>query len=153
VSIKVARIFNTYGPRMDIADGRVVSNFIVQALRGDNITIFGDGSQTRSFCYVDDLIDGFLALMATEQHVTGPINLGNPHEFTMSELAERVVAKTGSASAIEYLPLPEDDPRQRQPNISRANKELGWQPRIDLDEGLNATIAYFAAVLESPLSQ
>ena len=153
VSIKVARIFNTYGPRMDIADGRVVSNFIVQALRGDNITIYGDGSQTRSFCYVDDLIDGFLALMATEQHVTGPINLGNPHEFTMSELAERVVAKTGSASAIEYLPLPEDDPRQRQPNISRANKELGWQPRIDLDEGLNATIAYFAAVLESPLSQ
>lgn len=147
VQIKVARIFNTYGPRMDVADGRVVSNFIVQALRGDNITIYGDGSQTRSFCYVDDLITGFVYLMSTEDSVTGPINLGNPTEFTVSQLAELVIAKTGSRSTIEYLPLPEDDPRQRQPNIARAERELGWTPKIDLDAGLEATIAYFAEAL------
>jgi UDP-glucuronate decarboxylase len=143
--IKVARIFNTYGPRMHPADGRVVSNFIIQALRGEPITIYGDGSQTRSFCYVDDLIEGFLRLMATGDEVTGPINIGNPGEFSMRELAEKVVSITGSRSEISYLPLPQDDPRQRQPDITRARNTLGWQPSVVLDEGLAKTVEYFRA--------
>jgi UDP-glucuronate decarboxylase len=143
--IKVARIFNTYGPRMHPADGRVVSNFITQALKGEPITIYGDGSQTRSFCYVDDLVDGFLRLMATGDEVTGPINLGNPGEFSMTELAEKVVAITGSTSGISYLPLPQDDPRQRQPDIRQAGTVLGWNPEILLDQGLARTIDYFRA--------
>ena len=143
--VKVARIFNTYGPRMHPADGRVVSNFIIQALRGEPITIYGDGSQTRSFCYVDDLIEGFLRLMATEDDVTGPVNIGNPGEFSMKELAEKVIAITGSASAISYLPLPQDDPRQRQPDIARARDRLGWQPTVALDDGLARTVEYFRA--------
>lgn len=147
LSIKVARIFNTYGPRMDANDGRVVSNFIVQALKGEDITIYGDGSQTRSFCFVDDLITGFIALMETPHEVTGPINIGNPGEFTIKELADKVVAKTGSTSTITYLPLPSDDPLQRQPNIDKARSVLAWEPRIDLDAGLDATIAYFATCL------
>ena len=141
--IKVARIFNTYGPRMHPADGRVVSNFIVQALQGNPITIYGDGSQTRSFCYVDDLIDGFLAFMDAEDAFTGPLNLGNPVEFTISELAEAVIRLTGSRSKIVKEPLPQDDPRQRQPDINKAESKLGWNPRIPLEEGLKATIAYF----------
>ena len=147
MSIKVARIFNTYGPRMDSADGRVVSNFIVQALRGEDITIYGDGSQTRSFCYVDDLISGFVALMDTPHEVTGPINLGNPDEFTITELAELVVAKTGSSSQISYLPLPSDDPQQRQPDITQAKAVLNWTPSVKLAEGLDATIDYFRGAL------
>ena len=147
--IKVARIFNTYGPRMDSADGRVVSNFIVQALRGENITIYGDGSQTRSFCYVDDLITGFVSLMDTPHEITGPINIGNPHEFTMLRLAELVLEKTGATSKIEYLPLPEDDPRQRQPDIRQAQNILGWNPEVQLSQGLDATIDYFRAVVAS----
>lgn len=143
LQIKVARIFNTYGPRMHPADGRVVSNFIVQALRGEPITIYGDGSQTRSFCYVDDLIEGFLRLMATRDDVTGPINIGNPGEFSMKELAEKVVAIIGSESEISYLPLPQDDPRQRQPDIRQANEKLGWNPNVALDQGLEKTIEYF----------
>ena len=145
VKIKVARIFNTYGPRMHPRDGRVVSNFITQALAGEDITIYGDGSQTRSFCYVDDLIDGFLKLMASENSVTGPFNLGNPGEFTMLELAEQVLKLTGSASAIRHFPLPADDPRQRQPDITRARDVLGWTPAVALDRGLKNTIAYFTA--------
>ena len=141
--IKVARIFNTYGPRMLPNDGRVVSNFIVQALRGNDITIFGDGSQTRSFCYVDDLVDGLIRLMESDEDVTGPINLGNPGEFSIKELAERVVTMTGSRSKIVYEPLPQDDPTQRQPDISRARKSLGWEPVVALDEGLPRTIEYF----------
>jgi UDP-glucuronate decarboxylase len=141
--IKVARIFNTYGPRMHPADGRVVSNFIVQALQGNPITIYGDGSQTRSFCYVDDLIDGFIAFMETEDACTGPLNLGNPVEFTIGELAETVIRLTGSRSKIITEPLPQDDPRQRQPDIGRAANKLGWKPRVPLEEGLKATIAYF----------
>jgi UDP-glucuronate decarboxylase len=147
VSIKVARIFNTYGPRMHPNDGRVVSNFIVQALSGEPITLYGDGRQSRSFCYVDDLIDGFLALMDSDAAVTGPINLGNPDEFTMAELAHKVIALTGSASEIVYRPLPPDDPRQRQPDISRARVALGWEPKIKLDQGLEKTIAYFRDLL------
>lgn len=143
LGIKVARIFNTYGPRMHPSDGRVVSNFIIQALKGENITIYGDGSQTRSFCYVDDLVEGFLRLMATEHEVTGPINLGNPGEFSMLELAEKVIAITGSRSKITHLPLPQDDPRQRQPNIDRAKEQLGWEPKVPLEEGLRHTIEYF----------
>ena len=143
IPIKVARIFNTYGPNMHIDDGRVVSNFIVQALRGESITIYGEGEQTRSFCYVDDLIEGFLRLMATEHDVTGPVNLGNPGEFTIKELAEKVLAMTGSASELVYEPLPEDDPLQRQPDISRAKDALGWEPTVTLDEGLVKTIEYF----------
>ena len=143
VRIKVARIFNTYGPRMHHADGRVVSNFIVQALKGEPITLYGNGEQTRSFCYVDDLIDGFLKLMASPRDVTGPVNLGNPNEFTMRELADKVIAATGSESAVEHRPLPQDDPRQRQPDISLARKLLGWQPKVELDEGLSRTIAFF----------
>jgi UDP-glucuronate decarboxylase len=147
LDIKVARIFNTYGPRMHPNDGRVVSNFIVQALRGEPITIYGEGRQTRSFCYVDDLIDGFLALMATGPGFTGPVNLGNPGEFTIRELAERVIDLTGSSSALVFMPLPEDDPLQRQPDITLAREKLGWSPKIQLEEGLRKTIAYFECQL------
>ena len=143
LDIKVARIFNTYGPRMHPNDGRVVSNFIVQALSGESITIYGDGKQTRSFCYVDDLISGFLALMDTETGFTGPVNLGNPHEFSMLELAEKVIALTGSSSKIIHHPLPQDDPLQRQPDISLAQKQMKWAPAVELDEGLQQTIDYF----------
>jgi len=145
--IKVARIFNTYGPRMHPNDGRVVSNFIVQALRGVPITIYGDGSQTRSFCYVDDLIEGFVRLMATDDAFTGPVNLGNPGEFTMLELAEKAIALTGSTSEIVFKPLPEDDPRQRQPDLALAKGKLGWEPTVALEQGLEKTIAYFEALL------
>lgn len=143
LEIKVARIFNTYGPRMHHADGRVVSNFIMQALRNEPLTIFGDGDQTRSFCYVDDLIDGILRLMDTDDEVTGPINLGNPGEFTIRELAEKTIALTGSSSELCFRDLPTDDPRQRQPDISYAKEALDWQPEVSLDEGLARTIGYF----------
>lgn len=148
LEIKVARIFNTYGPRMHHADGRVVSNFIVQALQGEPITIYGDGSQTRSFCYVDDLVEGFIRLMDTDASVTGPVNLGNPGEFTIKELAEQVVAMTGSRSEITYLDLPQDDPKQRQPDISLAKSMLDWEPTIQLDRGLSYTIDYFRTRLQ-----
>ena len=141
--IKVARIFNTYGPNMHPNDGRVVSNFVVQALRDQNLTIYGDGAQTRSFCYVDDLVEGIIRLMATEESVTGPVNLGNPVEFTIRQLAEQVIKLTGSKSRIEEHPLPADDPRQRQPDISRARELLDWEPAVPLVEGLQQTIAYF----------
>jgi UDP-glucuronate decarboxylase len=147
LDIKVARIFNTYGPRMHPNDGRVVSNFIVQALRGEPITIYGEGQQTRSFCYVDDLVEGFLRLMDTEPGFTGPVNLGNPVEFTIRQLAERVIALTGSSSVLVTMPLPADDPTQRKPDISLATSKLGWQPGVQLDEGLSRTIAYFDALL------
>jgi len=147
LQIKVARIFNTYGPRMHPNDGRVVSNFIVQALNGKPITIYGDGKQTRSFCYVDDLIAAFLALMATPADITGPINLGNPNEFTIAELAEKVIALTGSKSRIAYKPLPADDPVQRQPDIALARQRLAWEPNTQLDEGLKKTIEYFDKTL------
>jgi len=147
LNIRVARIFNTYGPRMHPNDGRVVSNFIVQALQGRSITIFGDGSQTRSFCYVDDLIRGFIALMDAPDSVTGPINLGNPGEFTIKQLAEIVVEMTGSRSQIEYRPLPQDDPTQRCPDITKARDHLGWQPAIPLRQGLEKTIAFFDELL------
>lgn len=143
IDIKVVRIFNTYGPRMHPRDGRVVSNFIMQALAGEDITIYGDGSQTRSFCYVDDLIEGFLRMMASDKHVTGPINLGNPGEFTMIELAELVIRTTGSKSKLKHLPLPADDPRQRRPDITRAHETLGWEPKVPLAEGLRHTVDYF----------
>jgi UDP-glucuronate decarboxylase len=143
VDIKVARIFNTYGPRMHPNDGRVVSNFIVQALHGDDITIFGDGQQTRSFCYVDDLIDGMLLLMAAPTGVTGPINIGNPSEYTMLELAEHVIRLTQSSSKLVFEPLPADDPRQRQPDITLAKNVLGWRPKVSLEDGLRETIKYF----------
>ena len=143
LQIKVARIFNTYGPRMHVADGRVVSNFIVQALRGEPITLYGDGKQTRSFCYVDDLVDGLVRMMDSGDEVTGPINLGNPSEFSMAELAGLIIAATGSQSEIVHAPLPADDPRQRQPDISRARELLGWQPTIKLEEGLERTIDDF----------
>ena len=146
IEIKVARIFNTYGPRMLPDDGRVVSNFIMQALQGKNITIYGDGSQSRSFCYVDDLVDVLIRLMNSNEKLTGPLNLGNPGEFTIRELAEKVVAMVGSDSMIKYAPLPEDDPTQRQPDITRAKAELGWNPGITLDEGLIPTIDYFRAL-------
>lgn len=146
VDIRVVRIFNTYGPRMNAEDGRVVSNFIVQALRGEDITVYGDGSQTRSFCYVDDLVEGFLRMMAKEDF-TGPVNLGNPGEFTILELAEQVIQKIGSRSRIVHRPLPQDDPLQRRPDISLAESELGWRPAIPLSEGLDRTIAYFRTVL------
>jgi UDP-glucuronate decarboxylase len=145
--IKIARIFNTYGPRMHPNDGRVVSNFIVQALKGHNITIYGDGSQTRSFCYVDDLIEGFLRLMNTPNEVTGPVNLGNPGEFTIRELAEKVIEQTGSGSKLVFQPLPQDDPKQRQPDIGLARSTLNWEPKVPLEEGLNKTIAYFDKLL------
>ncbi|HWI13040.1 MAG TPA: UDP-glucuronic acid decarboxylase family protein [Burkholderiales bacterium] len=147
VDIKVARIFNTYGPRMHPNDGRVVSTFIVQALRGEDITIFGDGSQTRSFCYVDDLIEGIVRLMATEPGYAGPLNLGNPGEFTMLQLAQTVLELTGSRSKLVFRPLPSDDPRQRQPDIARARAKLGWSPTVPLREGLEATIGYFKHLL------
>lgn len=143
--IKVMRIFNTYGPRMHPADGRVVSNFIVQALKGEPISIYGDGSQTRSFCYVDDLISGMVALMGTEDEVTGPVNVGNPGEFTIRELATKVIELTGSKSEITQHPLPADDPKQRRPDISLAKAVLGWGPRIGLEDGLARTIDYFRA--------
>ncbi len=145
--IKVVRIFNTYGPRMHPNDGRVVSNFIVQALKGAPITLYGDGSQTRSFCYVDDLIEGFVRMMATPDDVTGPVNIGNPGEFTIRELAEKVVAITGSRSELVHRPLPENDPTQRQPDITRAKAMLGWEPTVALDQGLVKTVAYFDALL------
>ena len=151
--IKVARIFNTYGPRMHPNDGRVVSNFIVQALKNEPITLYGDGNQTRSFCYVADMIDGFLRLMNSPDDVTGPINLGNPVEFSMRELAEVVIDITGSRSAIQHRPLPQDDPRQRQPDISLAREQLGWQPGVELGKGLQATIAYFEDLLEADQQQ
>ncbi len=147
--IKVARIFNTYGPNMHPNDGRVVSNFIVQALKGENITIYGDGQQTRSFCYVDDLVEGFVRLMGTDDAVTGPINLGNPGEFTMLELAEKVIQLTGSSSKLEHKDLPADDPKQRQPDITRARNILGWEPTIQLEDGLKPTIKYFDNLLKS----
>jgi UDP-glucuronate decarboxylase len=147
LQIKVARIFNTYGPRMHVADGRVVSNFIVQAVRGESITLYGDGKQTRSFCYVDDLIAGLVRMMDSADDVTGPINLGNPAEFSMAELAQLVIAQTGTRSGLTYAPLPADDPRQRQPDIGRARELLGWQPHIALEEGLKRTIDYFQKVL------
>jgi len=145
--IRVARIFNTYGPRMAPDDGRVVSNFVLQALRGEPLTIYGDGSQTRSFCYVSDLIDGFVRLMDNDKGLVGPVNLGNPGEFTMKELADAVIDVTGSKSTIEHKPLPQDDPKQRQPDISLAKKELGWEPTIQLREGLEKTVEYFRGVL------
>ena len=143
LTIKVARIFNTYGPRMHPNDGRVVSNFIMQALRGEDITIYGDGEQTRSFCYVDDLVDGLIGLMETADDVTGPVNLGNPGEFTIRELAETVIELTGSSSKLTQLPLPPDDPRQRRPDITLAGELLDWSPKIRLREGLKPTIEYF----------
>lgn len=147
LSIKVARIFNTYGPRMHPNDGRVVSNFIVQALRGEDITIYGDGQQTRSFCYVDDLIEGFTRLMDSDESVTGPVNLGNPGEYTMLELAETTLRLAGSNSKLVHKPLPQDDPRQRQPDITLAQNTLGWAPRVHLEDGLRETIDYFRRVL------
>ena len=147
--IRVARIFNTYGPRMHPDDGRVVSNFIVQALRGESITIYGEGQQTRSFCYVDDLIEGFLRLMNAPDSVTGPINLGNPHEMTIRELAERIIGMVGSKSKLVFQPLPQDDPLQRKPDISKAQEFLNWQPTIAIEDGLTKTIAYFDAQLKA----
>lgn len=150
LDIKVARIFNTYGPRMHPNDGRVVSNFIVQALKGEDITLYGDGSQTRSFCYVDDLVRGLMALMDSPEGTTGPINLGNPGEFTIKQLAEQVIELTGSSSKLTHMPLPQDDPRKRKPDITRAHEQLGWQPEIALRDGLTKTIAYFDALLKQP---
>lgn len=148
LKIKVARIFNTYGPRMHINDGRVVSNFVIQALRGEPITIFGDGEQTRSFCFVSDLIEGLLRLMNSADEITGPVNLGNPSEMSMLELAETVVRLTGSRSPIEHRPLPLDDPKQRRPDIGLATSALGWSPRVSLEDGLARTVEYFERVLE-----
>ncbi|HZU82844.1 MAG TPA: UDP-glucuronic acid decarboxylase family protein [Polyangiaceae bacterium] len=147
LDIKVIRIFNTYGPRMHPNDGRVVSNFIVQALRGEDVTIYGDGSQTRSFCYVDDLIDGMLRMMDSEKGFYGPVNIGNPGEFTMIELAEKVLRMTGSKSRLVHRPLPQDDPKQRKPDISLAKSKLDWQPKVSLEDGLKETIAYFKRLL------
>jgi UDP-glucuronate decarboxylase len=147
LKIKVARIFNTYGPRMHPNDGRVVSNFIMQALKGEELTVYGDGSQTRSFCYVDDLIDGLIRAMNTPDDFTGPINLGNPNEFTILELAESIIKLTGSGSKIVYRPLPPDDPTQRQPNITLAKEKLGWEPSTPLEKGLERTISYFESMV------
>jgi len=147
LDIKVVRIFNTYGPRMHPNDGRVVSNFIVQALRGEDITIYGDGSQTRSFCYVDDLIEGFLRMMASDHEVTGPINIGNPKEFTIRQLAETILKMVGGQSSLILKPLPQDDPKQRQPDITVARNTLAWEPQVALEEGLQKTIAYFRECL------
>ncbi len=147
LEIKVVRIFNTYGPRMHPNDGRVVSNFIVQALYGQDITIYGEGSQTRSFCYVDDLIEGFMRMMASPKEITGPVNLGNPMEFTILELAQTVLKMVGGPSQLVFKPLPQDDPRQRQPDINRAKQILGWEPKVKLEEGLEKTIAYFRNTL------
>lgn len=146
LQIKVARIFNTYGPRMHPNDGRVVSNFIVQALKREDITIYGDGSQTRSFCYVDDLIEAFIKLMATPNNFTGPVNLGNPNEFTITELAQKVIKLTGSSSKIIFIPLPSDDPKQRKPDISLAKNTLNWTPQVQVEEGLIQTIEYFKQI-------
>ena len=151
LQIKVARIFNTYGPRMHLNDGRVVSNFIVQALQGKPITVFGDGKQSRSFCYVDDLIEGLIRLFNSPNDMTGPMNLGNPGEFTILELAEKIIALTGSKSEIIFKSLPEDDPRQRRPDITMANQVLDWKPKVTLDEGLKKTLVYFEELLRSPL--
>ncbi len=148
LDIKVVRIFNTYGPRMHPNDGRVVSNFIVQALKGEDITIYGDGSQTRSFCYVDDLIEVFIRMMDTERGFTGPINIGNPGEFTMLELAEKVLMLVGGSSKLVFKPLPADDPKQRQPDISLARQKLGWEPKVSLEDGLKETIGYFRHLLK-----
>jgi len=145
--IKIARIFNTYGPRMQPDDGRVVSNFIVQALKGEPLTVFGDGSQTRSFCYIDDMVDGLISLMNSPREVTGPVNLGNPGEFTMIELAKQVMALTDSDCELQHLPLPADDPVRRKPDISRAREVLGWEPAVPLSEGLARTVDYFRGVL------
>ena len=150
--IKVARIFNTYGPRMHPNDGRVVSNFIVQALKGEPITIFGEGQQTRAFCYVDDLVEAFIRLMATPESFTGPVNLGNPGEFTIRQLAELVIELTNSRSPLVQMPLPSDDPQQRQPDISLAKAELGWEPVVPLREGLQKTIAYFDRMVADGLA-
>lgn len=150
--IKVVRIFNTYGPRMHPNDGRVVSNFIVQALRGHEITIYGEGTQTRSFCYVDDLIEALVRMMQTPSDVTGPINIGNPHEFTIRELAELIVKLTGTKSKLRFQPLPSDDPRQRRPDISEAKLALKWEPKIQLREGLTKTITYFENILRKEAS-
>jgi UDP-glucuronate decarboxylase len=147
VRIKVVRIFNTYGPRMHPNDGRVVSNFILQALRNEDITLYGDGNQTRAFCFVDDLVEGFVRLMATGPDITGPINIGNPHEIPVRELAERIIRLTGASSSIVHRPLPEDDPLQRCPDISMAQNVLGWQPTVELDAGLARTVAYFKQML------
>ena len=147
VEIKVVRIFNTYGPNMNPDDGRVVSNFIMQALRGEPITIYGDGTQTRSFCYVDDLVEGMLRMMDSREGLPGPVNLGNPGEFTMLELAQLVLELTGSKSEIVHRPLPQDDPTQRKPVIDLAKKELGWEPAVSLPEGLEKTVAYFQSRL------
>lgn len=149
LDIKVVRIFNTYGPRMHPNDGRVVSNFIVQALRGEDITIYGDGSQTRSFCYVDDLIEGFIRLMESPRGVTGPINIGNPNEFTILELAETVLRLVGGPSKLIVMPLPQDDPKQRKPDITQAQDILSWEPKVQLEEGLTKTIRYFKNFLET----
>ena len=149
LEIKVVRIFNTYGPRMHPNDGRVVSNFIVQAIRGEDITVYGDGKQTRSFCYVDDLIDGILHMMQTEKDFTGPINLGNPVEFTMIELAEAVIRLTNSSSKLIFMPLPSDDPKQRKPDICFAREKLGWAPKVELMDGLKETISYFKKTLKN----
>ena len=146
LNIKVVRLFNTYGPRMHPHDGRVVSNFIVHALANKPLTVYGEGDQTRSFCYVDDLIAGLIAMMASPDDITGPINLGNPGEFTIAELADKVIQMTGTSAGIEHLPLPQDDPIRRQPNIERAKKELGWEPTVALDEGLKRTIDYFRSI-------
>ena len=147
VNIKIVRIFNTYGPRMAVNDGRVVSNFIVQALTHQDITVYGDGSQTRSFCYVDDMIDGIIRMMATPDDFLGPVNLGNPREFTILELAERLIRMTGSRAKIIFKPLPQDDPTQRKPDIRLARETLGWRPKIPLEEGIEKTIAYFRSVI------
>jgi len=147
MDIKVVRIFNTYGPRMHPNDGRVVSNFIVQALRGDDITIYGDGQQTRSFCYVDDMIEGFVRMMDSETGFTGPVNMGNPGEFTMLELAENVLKLVGGKSKLAFHPLPTDDPKQRQPDIALAKEKLGWEPKVALEDGLKETVAYFRKLL------
>jgi UDP-glucuronate decarboxylase len=147
LDIKVVRIFNTYGPRMHPGDGRVVSNFIVQALKGSEITIYGDGSHSRSFCYVGDMIEAFIRMMDSEPDFTGPVNIGNPAEFTMLQLADRVLALTGSKSKITFRPIPTDDPRQRQPDISLARKQLHWEPQVELDDGLKETIAYFKTLV------
>ncbi len=147
VQIKVARIFNTYGPRMHPNDGRVVSNFIVQALKGEDITIYGDGQQTRSFCYVDDLIEVIVRFMASDDEFTGPVNIGNPGEFTMLELAEKVISLTGSTSKLVFKPLPSDDPKQRQPDIGVAKQILDWEPKVSLEDGLKETVAYFSKVI------
>jgi UDP-glucuronate decarboxylase len=149
LEIKVVRLFNTYGPRMHPQDGRVVSNFVMSALTGSPITLYGDGSQTRSFCYVDDLVDGLVAMMNTDASITGPINLGNPGEFTVKELAEMIVDKIPTTSPMEIRPLPQDDPVRRQPDITRAKQQLGWEPTIPLDQGLDRTIAYFREIAKT----